>query len=58
MRDLLHIVVAWALSEPGHVRLRDLLAWHLSTRSRRIHDLRCRWADRKGRPGWRPSDYR
>jgi hypothetical protein len=56
MRDLMHRLIATLLA-PGHVRVRDYIAWH-ATRVPVIRRARCWWHDRKGRPGFRASDYR
>lgn len=58
MRPLLHAVIALLLAEPGRVRVRDVVSWWLTTRVPAVRRIRCRWADRGGRPGWRPSEYR
>ena len=57
MRAAIHTAIA-ALLTPGHVRLRDHVAWWLTTRVPAVRALRRRWADRRGRPGFRASDYR
>lgn len=57
MRALLHAAIAW-LMEPAHVRLRDRVAFWATTHVPAVASMRRRWAARRGRPGWRPSDYR
>ena len=41
---------------PGHVRIRDWVMWHATTRSRLLWRLRAWHADRKARPGFRAWD--
>lgn len=56
MTRLAHRIVAVFLL-PGHVRLRDHLAFYLTTHIPAIRSLRSRWAARQGRPGFRASEY-
>lgn len=59
-RRLLHAAVAWLMSpvpSRGHVRLRDHVAWTLTTRIPLVARLRGWYADRGGRPGFAPREY-
>jgi hypothetical protein len=47
-----------ALFAPGHVRVRDHIAWSITRRSALVRRLRGWWRDRDGRPGFRMEDYR
>lgn len=41
----------------GDPTRRDRLAWWLTWHVPLVRSLRARWATRKGRPGFRPSDW-
>ncbi len=45
-----------AFLAPGHVRVRDHVAWWATRHVPGIRALRARWADHKGRPGFRAWD--
>lgn len=52
MRAALHTLIA-ALMQPGHVRVRDQVAFWATCHLPLVARLRARWHDRQGRPGFR-----